>query len=66
MRITNLQLPAVNCIIILYKLYSIIHTQCRIHGHAWHSGTGQSINELENGPSSYRQKGVYFEWVFMK
>ena len=25
--------------------------------------TGQSINELENGPSSYRQKGIYFEWV---
>ena len=28
--------------------------------------TGQSINELENGPSLYRQKGIYFEWVFMK
>ena len=28
--------------------------------------TGQGINELENGPSSYRQKGIYFEWVFMK
>ena len=28
--------------------------------------TGHSINELENGPSSYRQKGIYFEWVFMK
>ena len=27
--------------------------------------TGQRINELENGPSSYRQKGIYFEWVFM-
>ena len=27
--------------------------------------TGQNINELENGPSSYRQKGIYFEWVFM-
>ena len=28
--------------------------------------TGRSINELENGPSSYRQKGINFEWVFMK
>ena len=28
--------------------------------------TGQRINELENGPSSYRQKGINFEWVFMK
>ena len=23
--------------------------------------TGHRINELENGPSSYRQKGIYFE-----
>ena len=30
------------------------------------SVTGQSINELENGLSSYRQKGIYSEWVFMK
>ena len=28
--------------------------------------TGQSINELDNDPSSYRQKGIYFEWVLMK
>jgi len=28
--------------------------------------TGQSINKLENGPSSYRQKCVYFAWIFMK
>ena len=27
---------------------------------------GQSLNELENGPSSFRQKGIYFEWVFLK
>ena len=28
--------------------------------------TGQSINELENGPSSYRQKGIYFALVLIK
>ena len=28
--------------------------------------TGQSINELENGPSSYKRKRIYFAWVFMK
>ena len=37
-----------------------------VHGTLVSFSTGQSINELENGPSSYRQKGIYFEWVFMK
>ena len=31
----------------------------------WSKSTGQRINELENGPSSNRQKNIYFALVLM-
>ena len=54
-----------------YKQTKRINISLRLSGfysmyRPTHLNTGQRINELENGPSSYRQKSNYFAWVFMK
>jgi len=61
-----------SCVILVIKykllvelLRSVFITWFQIY-YIYKYCTGRSINELENGPSSYKQKCIYFEWVFMK